>query len=142
MERVSFTVHPDLDLAELLSLLLDGGTHAAAVVDAGGELLGVVSKADVLTELCGAPLDGEARMASSFGGVWEAASSLGLRARDVMTPRAVVVAEETSLAGGAALIARGIHPVPVVDDDGRLTGTLSSIDVLRWLARNHRNPEL
>jgi CBS-domain-containing membrane protein len=140
MEKVSFQVGPDMDLIELVSLFTDMGAHAVPVVDARGQPIGVISKTDVLSELY------ERRVATRLSSGVHAAvppkappgdTNRPSRTGDVMTPLSIVVTEETPLAKAIALIAyKQVHPLPVLDDQGQVAGILSSMDVLRWLARN------
>jgi len=142
MEQAVLIAQPEMEAVELLKLFVDGGVHAVPVVDAGGEPIGVVSKIDVLGELCGqpdAPRDRDFYAsdteASAAARRWERRSVR--RVRDFMMPLSVVVTEETSVFEAASIMAnKGIHPVPVVNTSGRVTGILTSSDVLRWLARN------
>ena len=137
MEPMVLTIDSRTDLLTALRLFAESGVHAAAVAGDGGEAVGVVSKTDVLGELCEQP--------SQHG--WprpelpEVSAELDLRAAvqicDVMTPLTVAVNDTTSLSHAIAVMARsGVHPVPVVTADGSVMGILSSADVLRWLAGN------
>lgn len=142
MEKAVLIAQPDMDAAELLRLFVDHGVHAVPVVDEGGEPVGVVSKMDVLMELCGQPDTPRDRDfyasetdASAAARRWERRS--GRRVRDFMMPLSIVVNEDTSVFYAASIMAnQGVHPVPVLDREGRVTGILTSSDVLRWLARN------
>lgn len=136
MEPMVLTIDSRTDLLSALRLFGDSGVHSAAVAGDAGEAVGVVSKTDVLGELCehpsqhhwpepaGAPVGLDARAA--------------LQVHDIMTPLTVAVTASTSLSRAIAVMARsGVHPVPVVsDDEGAVLGILSSADVLRWLAGN------
>jgi CBS-domain-containing membrane protein len=139
MERASFLVGPDMTVIELVRLFVDMGAHAAPVVDEHGEPIGVVSKAEALLELSERPE--ETRRSGVYRALrWDTTSAPLVR--DIMTPLTTVVSEDTTLAEAAAFIAhRRIHPLPVMDEQGQIAGILSSIDVLRWLARNdgHQN---
>jgi CBS-domain-containing membrane protein len=140
MEPVAFTVEPEIDLVDVLKLLVRHGAHAAPVVEESGRLLGVVSKADVLLELCGEPQPEEdGRRLTRGPAAVDFGPQPGRSVRDFMAERVMVIDEDMPIAHAAAMIARGIHPVPIVDASGRCTGMLSSIDVLRWLARNDRS---
>jgi CBS-domain-containing membrane protein len=148
MEPAVLVARPETEAVELLRLFVDHGVHAVPVVDAAGEPVGVVSKTDVLCELCGQPDTPRDRTfyenesdANAAVRRWERRS---LRCvRDFMMPLAMVVTEETSLFHAASIMANeGIHPVPVIDNDGRVTGILTSTDVLRWLARNGAHQKL
>lgn len=53
-----------------------------------------------------------------------------------MTPIAFTLHENGTLSQAAALMAyEGIHRLHVTDQDGRVVGVLSSLDVLEWFAR-------
>jgi CBS domain-containing protein len=59
-----------------------------------------------------------------------------LRARDLMTPLVLSVRQGTPIARAAALMAaEGVHRLPVVNENNRIVGLVSSIDVLRWVGR-------
>lgn len=142
MEQAVLMARPDMEAVELLRLFVEGGVHAVPVVDVGGEPIGVVSKMDVLCELCGqadTPRDRDfyenESDASAAARRWERRS--GRSVRDFMMPLAVVVTADTSVFEAASIMANlGVHPVPVVDASGHVIGILTSSDVLRWLARN------
>ncbi len=56
-----------------------------------------------------------------------------LKAADVMTRNVIAVTANTSLRYVARLLARnGISGVPVVEDDGRVVGMVTEIDLLNW----------
>jgi CBS domain-containing protein len=136
MEPMVLTIDWRTDLLGALRLFGESGVHAAAVAGDEGEAVGVVSKTDVLGELCehpsqhhwpepaAAPEDLDARAA--------------LQVLDIMSPLTVAVTASASLSRAIAVMARsGVHPVPVVSDDEEIVvGILSSADVLRWLAGN------
>lgn len=57
-------------------------------------------------------------------------------ARELMMPIAITLGERASVAQAAALMAvEGVHHLPIVDPTGKLVGILSTMDVVRWLAR-------
>jgi CBS domain-containing protein len=61
----------------------------------------------------------------------------GARVRDVMTRLTFVVPDSASVAQAAALMAlERIHRLPVISEDGKVVGIVSSIDVMDWMARN------
>jgi CBS-domain-containing membrane protein len=58
-----------------------------------------------------------------------------------MTCTAFCLAETESIARAAGLMAvEGVHRVPVVGRRGMVTGVVSPLDVMRWLARQHGYP--
>ena len=54
-----------------------------------------------------------------------------MRAKDVMTAPAVMVAPETTVEEIAQLLKRGISAVPVIGADARLAGIVSEGDLMR-----------
>jgi CBS domain-containing protein len=113
----------DLPLSTLETLLLDRGLSGAPVVDEDGRVIGVVSKTDLVRYL-----------ASGTGGPEDAETKT---VGDIMTSVAFCVPVHASVARAAALMAlEGCHRLPVVDTARQVVGIVSSLDVLRWLARN------
>jgi hypothetical protein len=103
----------DVPASEVARLVLDRGFSAVPIVDEDGRPLGVLSKTDLVRD--GAPSD--------------AAAS------DVMTPVVLTVPENASLGDAVELMAtHAIHRVFVVADSGEITGVLTTMDVVRWLA--------
>ena len=110
-------VSEDLTIEELATLFLERGISGAPVVDSQGYPLGVVSKTDIVRD------------------TYEAGG--GATVQDIMTPLTFKLYEHAALSQAAALMAyEGVHRVPVVSEQGRVVGILSSLDVMRWLALN------
>jgi CBS domain-containing protein len=139
-------VRPDVSLEALGDLFLDRGIGGAPVVDEEGHAVGMVSKTDFLRDRLVTgdtgeavtpgwqPSQGRFRLEMGAGMHLEAQPS-GLVA-DVMTPTAFVLSESAPVAQAAALMAfEGIHRVPVIGDDERVVGIVTSIDIMRWLAQ-------
>ncbi len=117
-------VRADADVELVTDLLLRRGVWGAPVVDAGGHPKGIVSRSDLLGA---APVSGGAPAATP-----PARRSVA----DVMAPGAYTIAEDASVAQAAALLAvHGVHRLPVVSDDGRVVGIVTSSDIVRWLAQ-------
>ena len=115
MERDVVCVSPDLEVGELRELLLERGISGAPVVDRNGRPIGVVSKTDVL----------------------QACEPAGVRrVSDIMMPVSFKLTEAAPLGQAAALMAfEGVHRIVVVNAGGVVVGILTTIDVMRWLAR-------
>jgi CBS domain-containing protein len=106
-------VSETLELPKLRALLVERAVSGVPVVDDCGRCVGVVSSAD----LARAP-DGAGRV------------------RDVMARVTFVLPDNATISQAAALMAlEHIHRLPIVTDDGRVAGIVTSIDVLRWLAQ-------
>jgi len=115
MERDVVCVSPDLEVAALRELLLERGISGAPVVDRDGRPIGVISKTDVL-QAC------ESRAPQ--------------RVSDIMMPVSFKLTDAAPLGQAAALMAfEGVHRIVVVSASGLVVGILTTIDVMRWLAR-------
>jgi CBS domain-containing protein len=109
----SVSVRPTLDLSSLRALLLREGITGVPVVDEDGRAMGVVSRSDLVGRRDGT-------------------------AADLMTTPVLALSERASLFQAAALMAyEGVHRVVVVDDQRRVVGVLSALDVAAWVAREH-----
>ncbi|MFQ5657844.1 MAG: CBS domain-containing protein [Candidatus Methylomirabilales bacterium] len=130
------TATPQTSVEALTRLLLDSGVSAVPVVGAGGEVLGVVSEADLVHRLRSpsrkkwwlAFLADRVELASEFARIH------GRRVEDLMHQPAVTVTEETPVEEIARILEEHrIKRVPVVRD-GRLVGIVSRRDLVRALA--------
>ncbi|MFQ5801558.1 MAG: CBS domain-containing protein [Candidatus Methylomirabilales bacterium] len=130
------TATPQTSVEALTRLLLEQGVSAVPVVGAGGEVLGVVSEADLLHRFRSpqrkkwwlAFLADRVELASEFARIH------GRCVKDVMNQPAVTVTEETPVEEIARILEeRRIKRVPVVRD-GRLVGIVSRRDMVRALA--------
>jgi len=138
MVRDVVTVHPDTDVAEAVKLLADHDVSALPVLDTEGNLLGVLSEADLIhrTEIGTEKrrpwwleaVTGASTLAEEF------AKSHGKKVGEVMTDGVISVTEETPLSEIAALFERKrIKRVPVVKD-GKLVGIVSRSNLIQALA--------
>jgi predicted transcriptional regulator len=119
MAKDVVAVRPELRVEDLEELLLARGISGAPVIDDAGKPIGIVSKTDLLRPRSAG--DGE-----------------GVRVRDIMMSTAFCLSEGESIAKAAGLMAfEGVHRVPVVGQRGMVTGVVSPLDVMRWLARQH-----
>jgi CBS domain-containing protein len=106
----------DVTLFQIQALLLERGISGVPVVDEDGFPIGIVSKTDLLRARF------ERRDADATAG-------------DLMMPLAFTLAETQAIEEAAALMAtEGVHRVPVVDQEGRVVGILTSLDIVRKVA--------
>lgn len=128
------TVSPGTPLKEVATLLVERGISAVPVVS-DGEVLGVVSEADIVAEEQGPRRKGSlARLLRSEDtGV---APRLGARtAGEAMSAPAVTIEWWQPAAAAATLMtARSVKRLPVLRD-GRLVGIVSRSDLVRAYAR-------
>jgi CBS-domain-containing membrane protein len=119
MAKDVVAVRPELRVEDLEELLLARGISGAPVIDDAGKPIGMVSKTDLLHRK--REPDGDET-----------------RVRDIMMSTAFCLSESESIAKAAGLMAfEGVHRVPVVGQRGMVTGVVSPLDVMRWLARQH-----
>jgi CBS domain-containing protein len=138
MVRDVVTVRPDIDVADAIKLLVEHDVSALPVVDAAGNLVGVLSEADLIHRVeigtekhrpwWQEALTGAGTLAGEF------AKSHGKKVDEVMTPGAISVSEDTSLSEIATLLERNrIKRVPVVKA-GKLVGVVSRSNLIQALA--------
>jgi CBS domain-containing protein len=138
MVRDVVTVRPNTDVAEAIKLLSEHDVSALPVVDAAGNLVGVLSEADLIHR---AEIGTEKRRPWWLEAVTgastlaeEFAKSHGKKVSEVTTNRVISVTEETPLSEIAAIFERKrINRVPVVKD-GRLVGIVSRSNLIQALA--------
>ncbi|WP_432971482.1 CBS domain-containing protein [Dactylosporangium sp. CA-233914] len=130
------TVAPDLGYKQIADLLVEVGVSALPVVGDDRRVLGVVSEADLLHKV-------EYNGADVHPGLFERRRSreakqkaTGETAAELMTGPAVTVAASAPLTVAARLMERhNVKRLPVVDDDGHLTGIVARRDLLRRYLR-------
>jgi CBS domain-containing protein len=138
MVRDVVTVRPDTDVAEAIKLLAEHDVSALPVLDKEGNLVGVLSEADLIhrTEL-GTEKHRSWWLEAVTGGstlAEEFAKSHGKKVGEVMTDGVISVSKETPLSEIAALFERKrIKRVPVVED-GKLVGIVSRSNLIQALA--------
>ena len=138
MVRDVVTVHPDTDVADAIKLLAERDVSALPVLDKDGNLVGVLSEADLIHRAeIGTEkhrpwwleaVTGATALAEEF------AKSHGKKVGEVMTDGVISVSEETPLSEIAALFERKrIKRVPVVKS-GKLVGIVSRSNPIQALA--------
>jgi CBS domain-containing protein len=148
MRTKVLTISPDKLLPDLERKLLSARVGAMPVVESGERLVGIVSRSDMVRQLCLERSLGEA-MADAYrsqthdefaeqaqqdvgGRIGERMEQLAVG--EVMIRDVLTVEPDLSLAKAAQLmIDRHFHRLPVVED-GRLVGIVSSLDLARVIA--------
>jgi CBS domain-containing protein len=115
MSRRLVTAPPDLPAERLVELLRDRHVGCVPIVNEAGRPIGIVTKQDVVECM----RDGRAT------------------ARELMMPLPRSLGERATVGQAASMMsAEGVHHVLILDEDRRLIGIVSSLDVVHWLARN------
>jgi CBS domain-containing protein len=126
MTKDPATIRVDQPLSRAREILFEHRIHHVPVVDAEGKLAGILTTNDLMRT-------------ASFGHFKENASTADVildsrETTEVMTAEVVSVTPTTRIKDAAELLSSGsFHALPVVDDDERLVGILTSTDLLRLL---------
>ncbi len=132
-------------LKEAVALLIDKGISAAPVIDAAGRPVGVLSQTDLLIQdrrrAAAAPLpeyfeqhDLATRGGEPLPDGFQVECVNHTQVSELMTPVVFAVPPNTPAQQVVEqMLARKVHRLFVVDDDGVLVGVVSAVDVLRHL---------
>jgi len=118
MQRPVVTTQENDPVEHAWRLLRDRRIHQAPVLDAGGQLVGIVSERDLLTAIN-----------IEDGQVLEV---LQRQVKDVMTSPVVAAIPDTDIRRIAlAMLQQGVDGVPIVNEREALVGFISRSDILR-----------
>jgi CBS domain-containing protein len=137
MKRELHTVLPETPLADAVQLLLDKVYRTLLVVDGTGRLVGILTDGDLLNraELLPPSVQRgltQAELARELQRLRRTGQTVG----ENMTPDPVTITAETPIPAVVKLmIERDVKRLPVVDEDNRLLGIVSRVDVLRALSQ-------
>jgi CBS domain-containing protein len=115
------------------------------VVDAEGQLLGTVSRGDILRAEQESRDTEETRQVSAWPRARDVALEAGMHveetvpatALDVMSLGPLALNERSNIGQAASLMAfEGVHHVAVVADRGDVVGIVSALDILRWFGQH------
>lgn len=132
MQKKVFTIAAGTTIRDAARLLVERGVSGAPVVNADGQVAGIVSEKDLFRVLYPSEAD-----FSASPELWSDEQALLDHARDrsqqlvdaVMVENVVAVTPETTLIRvGATMLARGIHRVLVMEA-GKLRGIVTRRDV-------------
>jgi len=113
---------------EMAVALREHRVSAFPVIDDDGNVVGVVSEADLLTKEA---MDGQPGVFAGILHHREAEKARGITAGDLMTTAVVSVRPEDTVEHAARLMyKRRVKRLPVTDANGRLVGIVSRADVL------------
>ena len=134
MTRPVLTVRADDSIEQAAALLAGSAITAAPVIDAEGDLIGIVSEGDLLrAQAAGAPDAGRRGTAGRRAAV----------VADVMTRDVMVMTSDADLSDIATMMLRhNLRSVPIVDDVAQVVGILSRLDLLRAYVRSDDTVQL
>jgi CBS domain-containing protein len=118
VSRDPICVHGDAPLSVVIDLVLRRYIGCVPVIDDAGVPIGMITKRDLVEHFA-------------------AGRDAHCDAADAMMPLAFTLGARATVARAAALMAaEDVHHIPVVSIAGRLIGVVSTLDIVRWLARN------
>jgi len=137
MTREVMTVTPETPVPALAALFAERGISGVPVVEASGNLIGLVTEGDLIRRLVAEDEQPRSWLSRLFGSSPQQAHQYaqihGQRARDVMSTQLQVVGEDDTVSHAASLLEKHhIRRLPVVKD-GKLLGILSRADMMRAL---------
>jgi CBS domain-containing protein len=145
MHRDAVTVGLDADVERLVRLLRKHELPGVPVVDSDKRVVGIVTESDLILRDEDADLRLPAHIDLLGGVIYlgrlkdydeRLKKAFALTAADVMTPDPVTVKPTDTIRTAAKIIAERRHNrLPVVEDDGRLAGVVTRLDVLDALTR-------
>jgi CBS-domain-containing membrane protein len=143
MNAAVASVGPEMCVDDLMTFFVHYSVHSAPVVDRDSKLLGFVSMSDLLVDRDQRGDSAEVALRVPMFGGGDYALGSGFHAQafartvnDIMSSPAIHVAASAPLTTAAALMAfEGVQHIPVVDESHRLVGMISTLDMMRWLAR-------
>jgi CBS domain-containing protein len=130
------TAAPDDSLKDVARALAAKRVSGLPVVGSTGQVLGVLSEADILAK----EVDGNARV-SALHRFLEGPSVDdrfdALTVEEAMTaPPITIEASRPVTEAASKMLTEGINRLPVVDDEGRLVGLVTRADLVRAFARD------
>jgi CBS domain-containing protein len=131
------TVEPWTPFREIVTRLARHRVSAAPVLDAEGNVLGVVTEADLLFKQEHPDLELNVPLAWSRRRRLEREKAAAVVAGKLMTTPAVTVAPTATITEAARRMhTAGVKRLPVVDEAGRLVGIVSRADLLKVFIRS------
>jgi len=128
------TVGEEAGYKDIIAVMRGRRVSAVPVLDASGQLAGMVSEADLLLKEVGTDATGGYLISTGRRG--EQAKAAGVTAADLMTQPPVTIGPEDSVVAAARRMRDcRVKRLPVVDRAGRLVGIVSRVDVLSVFSR-------
>jgi CBS domain-containing protein len=131
------TVEPWTPFREIVTQLAEHRISAAPVLDAEGNVLGVVTEADLLLKQEHPDLEFNVPLAWSRRRRLEREKAAAVVAGALMTTPAITVAPTATITEAARRMhTAGVKRLPVVNEAGRLVGVVSRADLLKVFNRS------
>lgn len=129
MSSPVITVSPEAPVKEAARLMIEHSISALPVVDASGNLVGLVSEADLL------PIETRPDPRTQATPIPPTAGSAPRRVSDIMTRKVITISTDSEVSQAALLmIDADVKRLPVMDGD-RVAGIVSRRDLVKVIAR-------
>jgi len=132
------TVGPSMPLREVAQVVSEHGISGVPVVDASGQLIGVISEGDFLVKERGRPTRPQSALDRFFGRRTNEADDRRLSAQTagqaMSAPPVTIDADRSIREAAAMMIDHAINRLPVMSD-GRLVGIVTRADLVRAYLR-------
>ena len=143
MTKSVLTISPDADITEAAKMLLEKQINGLPVIDASGNLVGIICQSDLVRMQKSLPipslftlLDGFVPLSSTALLETEVKRIAASKVSDAMTSKVVTIPSDMGLDEIAALMVdKKFHTLPVVEK-GRLVGVVGKKDIIKTLIPN------
>jgi len=131
---------PDCDFKRLLCKIVDTVPRVAYIVDENYKLLGIVSAVDLLREVVPSYLNADLARSLTDGADFlhkQVEKVKNKCAQDIMvTTFSFLLPHHQVLKADAMIAEGGFNTLPVVDEQGKLLGEITRLDILLHLVNN------
>lgn len=141
MTKDVITVTLDDNVEKCASLLIKHNLSGLPVLDESGKLVGIVTEGDLIRRA--SRIKGPAVLEVLGGMIYldspkkfmdELKSSMGQKAKDVMTKKVVTIEPDQTIEEGATLLVeKNVKRLPVMSKEGELVGIVSRRDIMSYL---------
>jgi CBS-domain-containing membrane protein/PII-like signaling protein len=139
MTREVVTLQPETPVHQAWKRMLQSVVKAMPVIDSHGKVIGIVTDEDLL-ERAGIQQRLSVAVRMDAAEIKEQLRSLetsSLKVADVMTAPVTTILDTESLGVATSrMVKSGLKRLPVVDENGKLVGVLSRLDILRQVANS------
>jgi len=128
MTKKVFFVRPDDTMDKVNDIFRLNNIHHIPVVEEGGKVIGIISQSDYFRILHGFTLFKSAKTEE-----YNDAMSRSLLVSEVMTTQVAKLSPNDTLDVAMGFFRENLfHAMPVVDEEGKLVGILSTFDLLNY----------
>ncbi|WP_422486924.1 CBS domain-containing protein [Gudongella sp. DL1XJH-153] len=141
MTKDVITVTLNDNVEKCASLLIKHNLSGLPVLDESGKLVGIVTEGDLIRRA--SRIKGPAVLEVLGGMIYldspkkfmdELKSSMGQKAKDIMTKKVITIDPNQTIEEGATLLVeKNVKRLPVINKEGELVGIVSRRDIMSYL---------